>query len=107
MEYQLIAENDPFKLAQLVNEACSDGWEPFGGPIVAATIKESWYHYQAIIRKTSDTKENSQNDIQQIKDSISLITEGWKILNDAAASGINCEAMSKLNAALEKLNPLI
>lgn len=65
MEYDIVVVNDPFKMAQHVNEKCADGWEPCGSAFVAATDSESWYYSQAIIRKTPKTAEGSQNSTQQ------------------------------------------
>lgn len=51
MEYILLVQNDPHKLAEEVSIYLNDGWKLYGNPMVAFSHIESWYHYQALIKE--------------------------------------------------------
>jgi len=75
--------------AQLVSGYLSDGWELHGTPMVAATMNESWYHYQAVTRKTPEAKEDLQNDKQQLKAKIcAQMRDAVENMQDGIADGL-------------------
>jgi len=67
MEYQIVVESDPFRMAECVNDMCKDGWMPVGSHHVAFEPGQIWYYSQAVVRKTPNTKEALQNDTQQLQ----------------------------------------
>ena len=95
MEYNIIAQNDPHHMAKLVNEMCANGWTPCGSPMVAATDGQSWYHYQAMIRKTPNTAEDSQKSGQQTHEAIAL----WVELSDHLDKNRNINNWLQSNGA--------
>lgn len=55
MEYLLLSRNDPDNLSIDVTRYLSQGWSLYGPPVVCSGARdEGWWHYQAIVRNTTE-----------------------------------------------------
>jgi hypothetical protein len=50
IDYKMVVENDPHKLVAIVSHLISEGWQPYGSPMVGACDGQSWFHYQAVVK---------------------------------------------------------
>ena len=107
--YQVEALNSS-RLDGYVNDKISEGWQPFGSPLIHQNpgASEEFHYIQAMVKYESsewDDEDSEENDITESKDYLKRVADELRARNDALLKNYEILMKQKL-AAFDEIHQL-